>query len=279
MTASQVLRARAETGGSAEPRPGGWSVVAAQEIRDLWLGGRGPILLFAYSLLLSAMTYLAATNQVLNFLERREALNLVLQVAVAVGSLLTLVVSADAVSGERERGTFESLLLTPVSRRSILVGKLLAALSMWAACYVVLVPYLLVLGRGLSMTGTAVLLGLGVGTLLAFGLAALGLLISALSNSNRVSVAASLFLLLALFVPSQLPMGPNPGWFFDIVLVRANPVASSLHYLSQVLVQGHSWTRDFDYVVGPAVVAVLGVGVLLAFAGRLMQLQAGGDGR
>ena len=47
-----------------------------------------------------------------------------LQVAVAVGSLLTLVVAADGVSGERERGTLESLLLTPVSRRGLLLGKL-----------------------------------------------------------------------------------------------------------------------------------------------------------
>jgi ABC-2 type transport system permease protein len=278
MSAEQDVRTRHETSGTAQPRGGGWSVVAAQECRDLWLGGRGPMLLFAYSLLLSAMTYLAATNQVLNFLERREALNLVLQVAVAVGSLLTLVVSADAVSGERERGTLESLLLTPVSRRSLLTGKLLAAITMWAACYAILVPYLLVLGRGLSMTTTAVGLGLGVGTLLALGLAALGLLISALSNSNRVSLAGSLFLLLALFVPSQLPMGPSPGWFFDVVLVRANPVASSLHYLSQVLVQGHSWTQDVDYIVGPAAVAVLAVAALLVLADRLMQLQAGGEG-
>jgi ABC-2 type transport system permease protein len=279
MSAEQAVRTRDEARGTAQPRPGGWAVVAAQESRDLWLGGRGPMLLFAYSLLLSAMTYLAATNQVLNFLERREALNLVLQVAVAVGSLLTLVVSADAVSGERERGTLESLLLTPASRRNLLTGKLLAALTMWAACYTILVPYLLVLGRGLSRTATAVGLGLVVGTLLALGLAALGLLISALSNSNRVSLAGSLFLLLALFVPSQLPTGPSPGWFFDVVLVRANPVASSLHYLSQVLVQGRSWTQDLDYIAGPAVVAALAIAAVLVLADRLMQLQAGGEGR
>jgi ABC-2 type transport system permease protein len=107
----------------------------------------------------------------------------------------------------------------------------------------------------------------------------LGLLISSLCNTNRVSLAGSLFLLLALFVPSQLPMGPNPGWFFDVVLVRANPVASSLHYLSQVLVQGHSWTQDIGYLVGPAVVAALAVGVLLAMADRLMRLQAGAEGQ
>jgi ABC-2 type transport system permease protein len=275
VTASATSRGHAQTAALDDGRAP-WTVVAARESRDLWLGGRGPMLLFAYSVVLSAMTYLAATNQVLNFLERREALSLVLQVAVAIGSLLTLIVAADAVSGERERGTLESLLLTPASRRGLLLGKLLAALTTWAACYVVLVPYLLVLGRGLSMTGTAIVLGLGVGSLLAVGLAALGLLISSLSNTNRVSLAGSLFLLLALFVPSQLPTGPSPGWFFDVVLVRANPVASTLHYLSQVLVQGRSWTQDVSYVVAPALVGALAVGALLAAAERLMRLHAGG---
>ncbi len=93
----------------------GWLVVARQELRDLWLGGRGLLLTLAFSVLLSVMTYLGATNEGLNFLERREAVNLTLQVGVAVGVLLALLAAADAISGERERGTLESLLLTPVS--------------------------------------------------------------------------------------------------------------------------------------------------------------------
>ena len=58
------------------------AVVARQELRDLWIGGRGLLLAFAFSILLSAITYLGATNEALNFLERREAVNLTLQVAV-----------------------------------------------------------------------------------------------------------------------------------------------------------------------------------------------------
>jgi ABC-2 type transport system permease protein len=47
-------------------------VVTAQELRDLWLGGRGLVLTFAFSLLLSVVAYLVATNRGLNFLEHRE---------------------------------------------------------------------------------------------------------------------------------------------------------------------------------------------------------------
>ena len=62
-----------------------WAVVARRELADLWLRGRGFALLVAYSVLLSATTYLVATNQAINFIEQREAVGLTLQVAVAVG--------------------------------------------------------------------------------------------------------------------------------------------------------------------------------------------------
>ncbi|SCG66632.1 ABC transporter permease [Micromonospora inositola] len=255
----------------------GWLVVAEQECRDLWVSGRGPGLVFAFSVVLSVMTYLAGTSQVLNFLEQREAVNLTLQVAVAVGVLVTLVVAADAISGERERGTLESLLLTPVSRRAIVLGKMAAALSLWLAAFVVSVPYLWVLGRGVSIVGQALLLGLLVGTLLAVALAALGLLISAVSSSNKVSLAVSLFLLLALFAPTQLPGGAPKGWFGDL-LVRLNPVGAALHYLTAVLVNGHAWTRDLSYLVSPLLTAVLAGGVLIAAGTRIVRLHGGVSG-
>jgi ABC-2 type transport system permease protein len=250
------------------------ATVAAQELRDLWVGGRGPVLLFAFSVVLSVVTYLTATNQVLNFLERREAVNLTLQVAVAVGALVTLIVSADGVSGERERGTLESLLLAPVSRRAIVAGKLIAAVSLWFAAFVVTVPYVWVLGRGVSIVGRALVLGSVVGTLLALALSALGLLISALSNSNKVSLAVAFFLLLALFAPTQLPGGPPQGWFGN-VLDAVNPVASGLRYLSAVLVTGHDWTRDLAYLASPLVAAAAAGCVLLLTADRLVRLTGG----
>jgi ABC-2 type transport system permease protein len=257
-------------------RDPGWTVVAAQECRDLWVGGRGLVLVFAVSVLLSVVTYMAATNQVLNFLEQREAVNLTLQIAVAVGVLVTLIVSADGISGERERGTLESLLLTPVPRRAIVVGKAAAALTLWFAVFVVSIPYVWVLARGVSLVATALLVGLLVGTLLAAALAAIGLLISAASGSNKASLSVSLFLLLALFAPTQLPGGPK-GWFGELLL-RVNPVASALHYIGAVLVNGHGWTRDLSYLASPVLAVVIAGGALVLAGPRIVRLTEGMSG-
>jgi ABC-2 type transport system permease protein len=258
----------------AAKRQTGWLVVAEQESRDLWTSGRGLILLFLFSIMLSAVTYLTSTNQALNFLEQRESVNLVLQLAVAVGVLVTLVVSADGISGERERGTLESLLVTPVSRRWIIAGKLIAALTMWFATFLVTVPYVWVLARGVGILGEALALGFLVGTLVAVGLGSIGLLISGLCNSNKTSIAASLFLLLILFAPTQLPSGLPQGWFFE-VLLRANPVASALAYISSMLVEGHDWTQDLSYLVTPLLTAMIAGGALVLAGPRLVRLAPG----
>jgi ABC-2 type transport system permease protein len=252
----------------------GWLVVAEQECRDLWSSGRGLILLFLFSVLLSAVAYLTSTNLALNFLEQRESVNLVLQFAVAVGVLATLVVSADGISGERERGTLETLLVTPVSRRSIIIGKLIAALTLWFATFLISIPYVWVLGRDVGILGPALALGFGVGTLLAVGLGSIGLLISAACNSNKTSVGASIFLLLILFAPTQLPSGLPQGWFFEALLL-ANPVASGLAYISSQLVEGHSWTQDLSYLITPLLTAIIAGGALTLAGPRLLRLTRG----
>ena len=254
-------------------RAGGWRVVAVQECRDLWVGGRGPLLVFAFSILLSAMTYLAATNRAMNFLEQREAVNLTLQVALSVGVLLTLLVSADAISGERERGTLEALLLTPVSRRAIIGGKLVAAMTLWLACLVAVLPYLWVLGRGVAVAGPAAVLALCVGTLVALGLGSLGLLISACTNSNKASLAISLLVLLTMFAPTQIPALPKTG--IGELLVRVNPIGSALHYVSQVLVSHRGWIHDLSYLASPAILAVVTGAVLIVAGPRIIKLNAG----
>ncbi|MFI5894598.1 ABC transporter permease [Actinoplanes sp. NPDC051513] len=244
-------------------------IVAGRELRELWCGGRGPLLLLAFSVLLSVITYLAATNQVLNFLEQREAVNLVLKVAIAVGALVTLVLAADGVSGERERATLEALLVTPARRPGILLGKWLAAMSWWFAGYAIVLPYLWVLGRGVSAAWPAIYSGLLAGTILAAALSLLALLISCLATTNRTSLGASLLLLLALFAPTQLPRGLPQSWFGDL-LSWLNPVSAALRFAGDVVVTGHAWNHPLGLLLSPALIAVLAAVALRAWGAAAM---------
>jgi ABC-2 type transport system permease protein len=252
----------------------GFLVVLERELRDLWTGGRGLLLSLAFSILLSVIAYLVATNTALNFLEARESVNLTLQVTVAVGALLTLLAAADAISGERERGTLESLLVSPVSRRQIAGGKLLAALSLWLAAFAITVPYAWFLGRNVGLVRDSLLTGIVVGTLLAVFLGSLGLVVSFFASSNRVSLSVSLFALLALFAPTQLPSSAQQGWAGELLL-RVNPITAGEHYVGKILVSSHTWTEDVSWLISPVVAAAVLAAAVVALAGRFIQLRGG----
>jgi ABC-2 type transport system permease protein len=251
-----------------------WLVVLQQELRDLWLGGRGLVLSFAFSLLLSVIAYLVATNTALNFLEQGESVNLTLQVAIAVGGLLALLSAADAVSGERERGTLESLLLTPASRSHVAVGKLLAALSLWLAAMAITVPYVWFLGRGVGLVGDAIGTGLVVGTILAVFLASLGMIVSFFARSNRVSLSLSLFVLLALFAPTQLPSSAQKGWAGELLL-RLNPLTAGEHYVGKILASNHTWGEDASWLLSPVIAAVVCAALVPVLGARFIRLRGG----
>ena len=243
-------------------------VVADRELRDLWVGGRGLPLLLGYAVLVGATFWLTATNRALNFLEQREAVSLTLQVAVAFGGLLTLLAAADAISGERERGTLEALLLTPVPRRSLVLGKALAALSLWLVSDLFVLPYVWFLGHGVGVVTVAALAGLLVGALLAVFLAGLGLAVSQYCRSNRVSLSVSLFCLLALYAPTQLPTTMQNGWAGDL-LTRVDPFTAGLRYLSRVLVEGRSPVGELGWLAGPALAALLAALAAVQLAPRI----------
>jgi ABC-2 type transport system permease protein len=262
----------ARTATAPKSRTWEWPVVAGQELRDLWLGGKGLWLSLAFSVVLSVIAYLAATNESLNFLEQREAVSLMVQVAIAIGSMLALLAAADAVSGERERGTLESLLVTPVPRLALTAGKLLAAFTLWLAAFVVMTPYVWLLGRGVGLVDEALAAGFVVGTLLAVFVASLGFVTSVFAGSNRVSLSLSLFLLLALFLPTQLPAGAQKGWAGELLL-QINPITAGVRYVGRICVDGHAWDEDLEWLISPIVGAVAGVFVAGIVGARFLRLR------
>jgi len=252
----------------ADPGHGRWRIVAAQELRDLWLGPRGPVVLLVYSVLLSVLAYLSAGNADLNLLDARESVGVLVQVAITVGALAALVAGADAIAGERERGTLEHLLLTPTPLSNIIIGKLVAALSVWFAAMVVAIPYVISLGDGPGVSADGVAVLIVAGSLIGVALAGLGLAVSAVASSNRVSIAVSIVILLVLAAPSQLPQTASRGALGD-VLIRANPVSAGLRLASNVLVDQRSWGSQWSLLIAPAIAAAIFITIAVVLARRV----------
>lgn len=231
-------------------------LVARRELADLWGSTRGLGILFGYSVILALLAYLASADAGVNLLDARESVGIVVQTAMALGTLSALVISADAISGERERGTLEALLVSPLRRRDLVLGKLLAATTMWVAAMVVSLPFVAVMADGPGVAMDALIVLVFAGSLVAAALTALGLAISSLSMTNRVSLAASVTTLLVLAAPSRLP-GITADGVLGSILIKVNPVSAGLKLSSEILVAQKSWASQWPLLVSPAVAALV----------------------
>lgn len=266
-----VVDGRVAASRSAAPT---WWLVFVRELHELWLGGKAPILLLLFAILLGGETYVIASNSELSLMPPKEMVYETLKTAIAVGLFIGLIIGADSLSGERERATFEALLLTPTSRTQIVVGKFLAAISPWPAALIITIPYMFVLSQGDEIFGQAVPLGAVLGTVLAMAYTSVGMLVSYWSNSNRTSYFVSLGIYILILVPAQLPGTAQTGAAGQF-LQWVNPLAAAYHFLSKVLVNNRTFAEFWTWLITPGVFAVLTLGLLVLYAGPGLSLEAG----
>lgn len=251
-----------------------WWIVFTKELADLWIGGKALILIFIYTTLLGVTTYVMASNSELSIIPPKEMVYETLKIAIAVGLFIGLIIGADSVSGERERVTLESLLLTPVSRRQIMVGKFLAAISPWFAAMIIVIPYLFVLSQGDEVFGQAVFWGAVFGNLLAPAFTGLGMLTSFWSNSNKTSMFVSLGIYIIFLLPTQLPGRAQTGAagrFFQWI----DPMQAPNFFLAKYLVNNRTLEELWTWLITPFLFAVLVLALLFIYAAPNLRLEAG----
>lgn len=236
-------------GDASGPGAPTWWIVFSRELRDLWIGGKALYLVLIYALLLGAYSFVLASNAEVKLLPTPEMVAEMVKACIAVALFICLIISADAFSGERDRGTLEGLLLTPTSRRQIVVGKLLAAVSPWPVALAMAIPYWVHLSEGGTVLARALLWGALLGTLLAPALAAVGTLVSLWCGSNKTSMLVSLGVYLLILLPTEL-FPPNKvklgfelrrGELFELV----NPWAATSRFITREVAGAvpteHSW--------------------------------------
>jgi len=259
----------------AGARPGAtWWRMLRNELADLWLGGRLLALLILYAVLMSATALLREVESQTNLIPPAEMVFLTLLSAVSFGVLLSLVVGADSISGERERGTLEPLLLSPASRRQIVSAKFVAALSPWPVALLLSLPYVLVLGQGDEIRDGALLWTLGLGTLLAMAFGGFGLLVSMWSKSNRTSLFVCLLVYLLFLIPTQFPGQAQKGGL-GYALQQVDPMQATSEFLEKFIVNNRSPSERYTYLVSSILSASVISGILFLYAAPRLRLEGG----
>lgn len=252
---------------------GGWRVVLATELGRIWTGWRGPLLLFVFSLGLSAFVLALAFDTEINVLSQRNLVDLTVQATELTALVAVMLLGADSISGERDHRTLESLLLTPLPRYQFIVGKLLAILSLWLSMVPIAAPYVLLVANGSGLGLWALLLLVFAGSLLV-GLGALAaVIVSALAPSNLVSFAVVFGAALVLAAPLLLPATVR-----DLPLVHAlivvDPVTAVPSFQSAVL-DGEAVGPLAGRLVSPVAALLAACVFALRFIGERLQLSGG----
>ena len=105
------------------------------------LSRKGLWIYFALSILFSAMAFSFVTFKELSFLAQVEVNMTFLKILLGVGILISIIIGSTMISNEKEQGTLESLLMTPLSNFQIIVVKAASICVFWFRLITISLPY------------------------------------------------------------------------------------------------------------------------------------------
>ncbi len=190
-------------------------------------------------------------------------LQFIFPAVVALNVMYTSVQSAISVIWDREFGFLREVLVSPMSRGMVLLGKVLggATVAMAHGCLVLLLARF----ADVPLTWLAVLKALGLMAMLAFALTSLGVVIAnRIRSFEGFGVFSNAVILPLYFTSSSIfPLDPAlsrsqtrvvyPEWL--VTIVEYNPLTYAVDSLRGVLIN----YNQFDPRLGIAIMAIAGV--------------------
>jgi ABC-type transport system involved in multi-copper enzyme maturation permease subunit len=251
-----------------------WWLVFIKDATDLWIGGKALFLVFIYTVVLGIVTYVIANNSEFRSIHLREMVYETIETVIEVSLFIGLIISADSLSGERERNTLESLLLTSASRRQIVAGKFFAALTFWPVTFLLAIPTLRILSQGDEVFGQGLLWGGILGSIIVLVYVGLGMLVSFWSNTNKSSYIVSLGIYILFLIPAEMPEAVQTGMMRQ-VLEWINPLAAVNHFFSKILLNNTSFSESLIWLEAPVAFAIIVLGMLFLYAAPGLRLEGG----
>lgn len=209
--------------------------LSAKECLEDLLAARGFLQILVASLVLSGFAVMLVSNTELSLLDEAQALYMMTAVVLTLTTLMVILRGSDSFAGECDRGTLETLLLTPLSGEQLAVAKLLGMLFSWLLLFVLSLPYLWAIDhswqhffpawRYLALTGTLLVVIFGAG------------MISLSARTPTFKGVLSLGLTLFLLAGSPVVLAPAwrqsaIGKAFDLL----NPLADAVNTLDSVII-------------------------------------------
>jgi ABC-2 type transport system permease protein len=244
-----------------------------QEIAGSFYSWRGGVWLVAASLIFSLVTYLLLTDKELSLLDQGEMLLILSEVVLALGIFMSVITASSAISNEIESGTFESLLLTPITSSQISMQKTMSIITLWIILYVISIPYIVVASSGTNLGLSAILYTGLYGTLLVTGISLLSVAISGRLRSSKNSIMIMLMVTLILLAPSIFFATSLKKSDFGIALENVNPASHAINSIDSVVVDNEQMLLQQINHVWPIIVFTVLCGLLFVILTRRFEMK------
>jgi len=170
---------------------------------------------------------------------------------------ITIILTAFAMVRERERGTIEQLIMTPVTSLELILGKLIPyiVIGFYDFIIILLLSYLMF---GVVIKGSLLLLIL-LGSIFLIGALAMGMLISTVAKSQlQVMQAAMLFILPSVLLSGfMFPREAMPKVIYAISCTF--PITYFLEILRGIIVKG----VGLNYLAGVTSILLLQISIII----------------
>jgi ABC-2 type transport system permease protein len=170
--------------------------------------------------------------------------------------VMTMMLSSMGIVREKETGTLEQLIVTPIRPGQIILGKLLPFLLI-GVVEVVLVTGLVAYGFHIPLRGSVLLLG-GMSLIFMLTTLGLGLFISTISRNQQQAMLTAVFFMIPMILLSNFvfPVETMPGFF---------PIKYFFSVIRGIFLKGAGWAELWDEA---AAMAVFGAVVLVLSIAR-----------
>lgn len=238
-------------------------LIASKELKSNFRNQRGLINILIFSLVLSAFSLLFVSNAELSLLDEAQVIYMITGAITAVAAVISIIIGADSFAGEKDKSTLVPLLLSPIKRNELVVGKTIGILLAWLVLYLISIPYIWALGStGQNMFESIIYLGLfGTPVVLGFGLLAMSI------SSKTGNILVSLVSSLVLFMLAASPLLLSPGLRKSAIgqlLDTINPFACVLNTYDSVIID----SEPFSMQVIRLAVVIIFAGLMFFFANR-----------
>ncbi|MCD9026445.1 ABC transporter permease [Cohnella silvisoli] len=232
-----------------------------KESKEHIFSRKGLGFLFVVSLLLSVMSFGFISVKELSLLDQPTVVMTAFRLLLGINILISMVFASTMVAGEKEKGTLESLLLTPLTKRKIIIGKLTAILVFWFVVTLISLPYFFVLSFGTNMFPTILFFLYIVGTALVIAFSSIALIFSTILASTKNAMILGILIFLITLIPMFLSTTMKKSGFAKRIN-DYSPVSASMKSMKDIFINK---LGSSDILVGliPVIVFLL-LTVLLA---------------